>query len=193
MLGMMNMGSSVPLLQGVILRGIVISVVVLLTSRYHANAFQYSFRSGTPTTITTARSTRKTWPHKGAVAAAAINSCPPLVLNARINGKDESTVVLLVEPPTVINGTILKGVEITQKTDDDLSNDLLSYDNIFDIVAGRAATCLVESDLRRDAKEGYSKVISSSATNWINDATAFQLKKAFDRVKLKVKTKFTGQ
>jgi hypothetical protein len=67
--------------------------------------------------------------------------------------------------------------------DDDLS--------IFEIVAGRAATCLVESDLRRDAKEGYSNVVSSSATNWINDATAFALQKAVDRVKLKVRYETT--
>jgi hypothetical protein len=70
--------------------------------------------------------------------------------------------------------------------EEDWGNELLVFDNIFDIVAGRAATCLVESDLRRDAKEGYSKIISSSATNWINDATAFKLQKAFDRIKLKV-------
>lgn len=64
--------------------------------------------------------------------------------------------------------------------------------SIFDIVAGRAAACLVESDLRRDAKAGYGNVVSSSATNWINDATAFALQKAFDRVKLKVRQKRNG-
>ena len=60
--------------------------------------------------------------------------------------------------------------------------------SIFEIVAGRAASCLLESDLRRDAKAEYSNVVSSSATNWINDATAFALQKTIDRLKLKVYT-----
>jgi len=116
------------------------------------------------------------------------SSSSGLSLSAGINTIDESASVVTVDPPTtVVSGSTPTNVQLTKtNTQNDTLDDSLLYDNIFDIVAGRAATCLVESDLRRDAKEGYSKVISSSATNWINDATAFQLQKAFDKVKLKV-------
>jgi hypothetical protein len=107
-----------------------------------------------------------------------------LLLKAGINGNDESKIAML-EPLVTIDSLSTTGIDM--KDDVAEGNDVSStYNNIFDIVAGRAATCLVESDLRRDAKEGYSKITSSSATNWINDATAFQLQKAFDRIKLKV-------
>jgi hypothetical protein len=67
--------------------------------------------------------------------------------------------------------------------EDDYDDDM----SIFDIVAGRAAVCLFESELRCDAKgPDYSNMVSSNAVNWINDASAFALQKAFDRVKLKV-------
>ena len=84
---------------------------------------------------------------------------------------------------TTTTNSITKTKKKNSESRNDESEDMLS---IFEIVAGRAATCLVESDLRRDAKEEYSNVVSSSATNWINDATAFALQKAVDRVKLKV-------
>jgi hypothetical protein len=57
---------------------------------------------------------------------------------------------------------------------------------IFDIVAARAALCLFESELRRDAKIDDDATPASSATNWINDSTAFALKQTIDRLKLKV-------
>ena len=64
-----------------------------------------------------------------------------------------------------------------RKNEDDMS--------IFDIVAGRAAVCLFESEKRRDAKTEDVDT-PSSATNWINDASAFALQKAFEKLKLKV-------
>jgi len=93
-----------------------------------------------------------------------------------------------IRPHGFVDGT----KELQKQEDQQLvvDDDTLS---IFDIVAGCAATCLVESDLRRDAKAEYSNVVSSSATNWINDATAFALQKAFDRLKLKVRhSRVTG-
>jgi hypothetical protein len=51
---------------------------------------------------------------------------------------------------------------------------------MFDVISGRAAVCLFESEMRRDAKD------NNIATNWINDAAAFALKSAFNRIKLKV-------
>jgi hypothetical protein len=76
----------------------------------------------------------------------------------------------------------------SRKEEDDAMTMLDSESiSIFEIVAGRAATCLVESDMSKDAKAGYGNKVSSGATNWINDATAFALQKAFDRIQLKVR------
>jgi hypothetical protein len=72
--------------------------------------------------------------------------------------------------------------------DDDEDEDEDEDMSMFDIVAGRAAVCLFESELRCDAKgPDYSHMVSSNAVNWINDASAFALHKAVDRVKLKVR------
>ena len=96
-------------------------------------------------------------------------------------------------------------------TDDNNSDE----DNAFNLLAGRAAVCLLQSDMRRDAvgksvstgrvalgyygrrssnlthaasSEGKSGgTQASSATNWINDASAFALQKAFDKIELKVR------
>jgi hypothetical protein len=85
-----------------------------------------------------------------------------------------------VEPPPVATENSKTTVP-NEKDDDD---DRIP---IFDNLAARAAVCLFESELRRDAKGEHTKLVSSSATNWINDATAFALQKTFDRVKLKVR------
>ena len=64
-------------------------------------------------------------------------------------------------------------------------NDEEYLTNIFDIVSARAALCLYESELRRNAK--INQVTTpSSATNWIDDATAFALQKSIDKLKIKV-------
>ena len=65
-------------------------------------------------------------------------------------------------------------------------------DSIFDIVAGRAASCLLESDKRRDAKAEHSNRVPSGITNWIDDEHAFILQKAIDKLKLKLAEERTG-
>jgi vesicle-fusing ATPase len=65
-------------------------------------------------------------------------------------------------------------------------------DSIFDLIAGRTSICLFESDIRRDAIGKASGAQASSATNWINDAAAFNLQQAFDRLKLKLPDERTG-
>ena len=72
------------------------------------------------------------------------------------------------------------------------SNPAASSSSIFDIIAGEAASCLLDSDKRRDAKAEHSELVSSSATNWINDETAFVLQKAIDRLKLKLAEERAG-
>ena len=58
---------------------------------------------------------------------------------------------------------------------------------MFEIVAGQAASCLLESDKCRDAKGLGSGKQASSATNWIDDAQAFALQQALGQTKLKVR------
>lgn len=62
--------------------------------------------------------------------------------------------------------------------------------DIFSIVASRAATCLYDSDVKRDAKGGKEGNVASGATNWIDDASAFALKNALDKVTLQVSPSF---
>jgi len=65
-------------------------------------------------------------------------------------------------------------------------------ESIFNIVAECTASCLLESDKRRDAKAEHSGLVSSSATNWINDQHAFVLQKMIDKMKLKSAEERTG-
>ena len=65
--------------------------------------------------------------------------------------------------------------------------------NPFDLIGGRTAACLWESDMRRDAKGEHTKLQASSATNWINDATSFALQKSLDKIKLKVNLRWDVQ
>ena len=86
-----------------------------------------------------------------------------------------------VENPDVVNGQF-HGTEEIEGVLKETDNDM----GIFEVIARRAAICLFESDMRRDAKGKSPSVVASSATNWINDATAFSLQQSFDRIKLKV-------
>jgi hypothetical protein len=104
----------------------------------------------------------------------------------------------VVSDPVVVNADALISTPLNLKVDPpilkskkSLLSEIDKKDNegipIFENLAARAAVCLFESELRRDAKGEHTKLVSSSATNWINDATAFALQKTFDRVKLKVR------
>lgn len=73
-----------------------------------------------------------------------------------------------------------------------VTSDDTDQDNAFNVMAGRAAVCLVQSDMRRDAIGQPGGTQASSATNWINDASAFALQKAFDKVTLKLADERTG-
>jgi ATPase family associated with various cellular activities (AAA) len=52
--------------------------------------------------------------------------------------------------------------------------------SVFDLIATRAACCLYESDIRRDAIGKGAGKQASSATNWIDEGTAFALKQSLD-------------
>lgn len=105
------------------------------------------------------------------------------------------------EPDILTNGdTKVQALSVVDVYDDDATAaavDMIDLDYtvgmaMFDIVAGNAASCLFESDKRRDAKEEHSKLVSSSATNWINDQTAFALERTINRLKIKLPEERTG-
>lgn len=73
-----------------------------------------------------------------------------------------------------------------------LEEDEIDEDNAFNLLAGRAAECLLQSDMRRDAVGQPGGTQASSATNWINDASAFALQKAFDKLELKLADERSG-
>jgi len=73
-----------------------------------------------------------------------------------------------------------------------LAEESIDEDNAFNLLAGRAAVCLLQSDMRRDAIGKPGGAQASSATNWINDASAFALQKAFDKMELKLADERTG-
>lgn len=74
--------------------------------------------------------------------------------------------------------------ESSRKSTPDFSTPIVEEGNIFDLVAARAAVCLYQSDIRRDAIGKAAGVQASSATNWINDASAFALQKSLDKLTL---------
>jgi hypothetical protein len=77
---------------------------------------------------------------------------------------------------------------LNSETEDDIQeDDELDGMTMFEIIAGRAASCLLESDKRRNAMAEHSNRVASGVSNWIDDVTAFALQKAFNRVKLKVR------
>jgi vesicle-fusing ATPase len=73
-----------------------------------------------------------------------------------------------------------------------MPNDDAPAMTAFELLAGRASMCLLESDIRRDAIGKPEGTQASSATNWINDATAFALQRAVDSVELKLPDRRVG-
>lgn len=74
--------------------------------------------------------------------------------------------------------------------DGSLNNITLMDDNgyddtVFDLIAGRTAVFILESDLKRNAI-GLEGAEAPSATKWIDEATAYTLRQAFDMLKLQL-------
>mmetsp|Transcript_12683 Transcript_12683/g.18641 ORF Transcript_12683/g.18641 Transcript_12683/m.18641 type:complete len:690 (-) Transcript_12683:30-2099(-) len=66
------------------------------------------------------------------------------------------------------------------------TNDDRDVDNAFNVIVEHATNCLVQSDMRRNAVGQPQGTQASSTTNWINDASAFVLQKAVDKIALKL-------
>jgi len=60
------------------------------------------------------------------------------------------------------------------------NNNINHHDDMFALLATRAAVCLVQSDLRRNSKK------ASSLTNWIDDASAFALEQTLNQARLRL-------
>lgn len=75
-----------------------------------------------------------------------------------------------------------------------IADDIIQIEttNAFDLVAGRASICLLESDIRRDAIGKGAGKQASSATNWIHDGSAYALKQALNGCKLALPNERTG-
>ena len=58
-------------------------------------------------------------------------------------------------------------------------------DTVFDLIAGRTAVFMVESDSKRNAV-GLEGAEAPSATKWIDEHTAYALRQAFDMLKLQL-------
>jgi hypothetical protein len=134
-------------------------------------------------------SRQKTFLLKASVTDPIVNGDE--ATSSNIPSKDATTTTTTKDATTTTTATTSTEQHDPPRKEQMNDDDDEDYDDmsIFDIVAGRAAVCLFESELRCDAKgPDYSNMVSSNAVNWINDASAFALQKAFDRVKLKVGT-----
>jgi vesicle-fusing ATPase len=144
---------------------IFLSLVLVFLRASNAFAFQtYPHYSSPTTTKARTRSVRRTYPTRP--------------LSATVESPEQVT-----ETPT----------DSDSESDSISSSDFpVREDSIFDLIAGRTSVCLFESDIRRDAIGKHAGAQASSATNWIHDASAFQLQQAFDKIKLKLADERTG-
>ena len=113
--------------------------------------------------------------------------------DAVVNGVDESETTSALPPTT-------SQEEENDDSDDGEEGGQLKANRyepetttMFDLLAGAVTTCLLESDKRRDAKgPSNEKVVSSSATNWINDRQSFIVKQLLDQCEIKLPQDRTG-
>jgi hypothetical protein len=116
---------------------------------------------------------------------AVLNGGPPDVveLSTIEESKYISTTPIVSSKKELVTASLDQDLETEQN--DNESNEEDSK-GAFELVSNLAATCLWESDMRRNAKGLHAGLQASSATNWINDATSFALQKSVDKIKLKV-------
>jgi vesicle-fusing ATPase len=160
-----------------------------------------------PTTTTTTTTTTRRRPSSTSSVAFATSSSPRRLSRgdsaARGDPRPRRRVARrLPRPPsatafgrdattTIVDGPPASGIEV-ENDDDDGSNsnpddDGGDEDDPFALLSSLAATALLQSDRRRDAvvgkdEEGWGQ--GSSATNWIDEGSAFAFRKALDKVRL---------
>ncbi|KAL7558658.1 hypothetical protein ACA910_010034 [Epithemia clementina (nom. ined.)] len=122
--------------------------------------------------------------------------------SSRISGPvGHGTPTLFATPMVQEERSTEKEEEVTFRSNEQIGAQLrFGQDPVFELLAGRAAVCLLESDLRGNHAVGGSPELggvepsssSSSATNWINDASAFALQNALDQLRLKLPEERVG-
>ena len=76
---------------------------------------------------------------------------------------------------------------------DETETEATESTTMFDRLVGAVTSCLLESDKRRDAKgPSNEKLVSSSATNWINDEQSFKVQQLLDKCEIKLPNSRTG-
>ncbi len=88
--------------------------------------------------------------------------------------------------PLSINGdTSANSININSNNttrDSDITNNLTA----FSLIASLAATCILESEMKKDALRADGSQTPSSAANWIDDRSAYAVQSALDQIELKV-------
>jgi hypothetical protein len=82
-----------------------------------------------------------------------------------------------------VNGdTDAYGIHPSRSNNDDRNNNQTA----FSLLASLAATCILESEMKKDAIRADGSQTPSSATNWIDDRSAYAIQSALDQIELKV-------
>eukprot|EP00977_Amphora_coffeiformis_P008847 scaffold1999_cov153-Amphora_coffeaeformis.AAC.7 len=94
-----------------------------------------------------------------------------------------------VHPAALYASTVEAPVQADEGVNGALANNTslvsINDDTVFDLIAGRTAVFLLESDLKRNAV-GLEGAEAPSATKWIDEPTAYALRQAFDMLKLQL-------
>ena len=82
-------------------------------------------------------------------------------------------------PTTTVNG------DAALAQNNMTTSSSMEQDTVFDLIAGRTAVFILESDMKRNAvmEQGAQ---APSATKWIDDATAYALRQAVDMIKIQL-------
>jgi hypothetical protein len=111
-----------------------------------------------------------------------------------VNGNDTISTVATIDNAAYTSTTISSNSPLSDNTpnidkdnlripnNETTTNDERDDETIFNLVAYRAMECLYQSDIRRDAIGKGTNKQASSATNWIDDASARTLQQTMDQL-----------
>ena len=138
---------------------------------------------------------------------AAALTCRALIVPNKFQASRKVSKISLGESPAVvqesgtsssINGDATAGATRTNATTTATKEQQQQQqakpedDTVFDLIAGRTAVFILESDMKRNAVGIEEGAQAPSATKWIDDATAYALRQAVDMLKLQLPDERTG-
>jgi hypothetical protein len=85
-----------------------------------------------------------------------------------------------------INGDTATNVENINSNNPPRDSDVTNNLTAFSFLASLAATCILESEMKKDALRADGSQTPSSAANWIDDRSAYAVQSALDQIELKV-------